>query len=412
LWEAELIDRPLLLGAPPGLSVHYSEAGQPQVLALAGEPVPEVRYCGGSDLGLYTPASSEPPEGELPRWERSWVVEDSDQAASGEPASDYGYVVGYWPSYARSREGAELVSYQDVHSGSIQRDDLARADLEVALRESPSGAWRHEVVDLGEGAGSGSQALFSRDGTPLVLYVVALEAAQQERDRQGVWLARKVDGVWRRSLVMAGPTQGVPQAVPYASGLAVLYFDPRARQPVLATLNDLNALSPLEALADSTLNESPSGGVEAGAETGAEAEGVSLNDPWARARLGDPRYNEGHSPALALDPNGRLLAAWYRCGSAERESCSPSDDAAVFAWTPQTSSEALGFGDGPILSAPELIWRLEVIERGEEAPCGLDPSLTVEGSGRVWATWRCSRRLNATTFGYRLESARRDPFEG
>lgn len=383
-WRAERVGDPLLLGAPPGLHLSYSQSATPQLLALAGDPVPEIRYCGGSDLGLFTPRGG---VGEA--WGAEWVVTDSDQAASGEPASDYGYVVGYWPSYARRADGAELVAYQDVHGGSLQRDDLARADLEVARRDAPGGAWRHEPVDVGEGAGTHTQALFGPQGEPMVLYYIPVEAAQESRARQGVWLAREVGGVWRRHLVAAGAVEGGARGVVVGAGLAVIYFDPLARQPVLAALSDLRAL-------DADPSADPSA------------------DPWRRARLGDPRYHEGRAPTLARAPDGRLAALWYRCGPAELAACRPADDAAVFALSP-AAAQGEGMGEGAGEGDPDDAasylgeWRREVVEAGEEGVCGLDPSLAFDAQGRAWAAWRCSRRAEGGAFRYRLEAARRDP---
>jgi hypothetical protein len=374
-WTSEKVGDPLLLGPPPGLHLSYTPNNTPQVLALSGDPVPEIRYCGGSDLGLFTPSGGvgEP-------WEAEWVVTDSDQASSGEAASDYGYVVGYWPSHARRPDGAELVVYQDVHGGSLQRDDLARADLEVALRDTPTGAWRYEPVDVGEGAGTHTQALFGPQGEPMALYYIPIEASQEERVRQGVWLARQINGEWRTHLVAAGPVEGGAQAVVIGEGLAVLYFDPQARQPVLATLSDLKTL---DAPPDPT---------------------APTPDPWRRARLGDPRYHEGRTPRLARAPDGRLAALWYRCAPAELAACRPADDGVIFALSPSPAEGASPNDPAAYLGE----WTREIVESGEEGVCGIDPTLTFDTQGRAWAAWRCSRRGEGGAFQYRLEAARRE----
>ena len=118
-WDVRAVADPLLLGLPPGLDLSYSDSGTPLVFAISGEPDADIRYCGGNDLGLFTPAND--PEDP---WEVQWVVEESDQAMSGDQASDYGTVVGYWPSVAYGPSGERMVVYQDVHGGSLQRDDL------------------------------------------------------------------------------------------------------------------------------------------------------------------------------------------------------------------------------------------------------------------------------------------------
>ena len=146
-WGIESVARPLLLGNPPGLDLDYNRSGQPMIHAIAGEAIPELRYCGGGNLSLFTPSSD--PDAE--EWDVEYVAEQSNQAMSGEAASDFGFVVGYWPSFAQSDSGTQMVVYQDVHGGSLQRDDLARADLEVAMKSSSNGGWSYEVIDLGEG---------------------------------------------------------------------------------------------------------------------------------------------------------------------------------------------------------------------------------------------------------------------
>ena len=237
-WEPELVSQPLLLGIPPGLDLDYQRTGRPVIAALAGDPVPEIKYCGGSDLGLFTPSTNSNAE----EWDVSWVVTDSDQAMSGEAASDFGYVVGYWPSIAKSSSGARMAVYQDVHAGSLQRDDLSRADLEVAFQDSEGSSWSYEVIDLGEGAGIYNRAVYAEDDSPVVLYYISIEAAQEERVRQGIWVARRVNGEWKRALVFGGPTKGTPSMIAYQGGVAIAYYDPQIRHPVIARLKNLNEL--------------------------------------------------------------------------------------------------------------------------------------------------------------------------
>jgi hypothetical protein len=203
-WAAEQVATPLLLGNPPGLDLDYQGNGSPMISAIGGDAIPDLRYCGGGELTVYTP-SSDP---EATEWEREVVTERSDQAMSGEPASDFGFIVGYWPSLSQGPDGSQMIVYQDVHAGSLQRDDLARADLEVALKSGSSGGWTHEVIDLGERAGIFNQALITPAGDQLVLYYISFDAQQAERMRQGLWIAKRgSDGIWERSLLFGGPTR-------------------------------------------------------------------------------------------------------------------------------------------------------------------------------------------------------------
>lgn len=391
-WETEEVARPLLLGNPPGLDLDFSRNGQPQISSIAGDAIPELRYCGGGNLSLFTP--SDDPMAE--EWDVEYVAEQSDQAMSGEAASDFGFVVGYWPSLARGDSGARMIVYQDVHGGSLQRDDLARADLEVAIQNTPGGGWSHEVIDLGEGAGIFNQALITPNGDQLALYYISFDAQQAERMRQGIWIARRTSaGEWDRGLVFGGPTRGQPSIISWGDGVAVAYYDPSARRPVIATLKNLD----------------------------------NVNNPsaWSRVALGDLKYNEGHAPQLAQLNDGRLALAWYRCGPAEVEECRPADDAVIFAYTEQpvsaqpsssdgeaddTEEEMSDEGEPESVQLDQATWKLEVVESGEEALCGMSPQLLVDKSRRAWVTWQCSRRAESGgTFEYRLESARRDAWE-
>jgi hypothetical protein len=355
-WEVETVANPRILGIPPGLDLHYQKDGTPMITALSGEVVPEIRYCGGSDLGLFTPSDNS----SAMSWDVEWVVTDSDQAMSGDEASDYGYVVGYWPSIATHRSGKRMVVYQDVHGGSLQRDDLARADLEVALQNSRGSSWSYEVIDLGEGAGTYNQAGFTKAGVPVVLYYISIEAGQTERMRQGLWLAAKIDDEWQKTLVFAGATKGAPSMLIDEEGVSILYYDLAARQPVLKQIDTVQQ--------------------------------IMGSTAWKTQGLGDVRYNEGQSPKLFKLPTDRLAAVWYRCGSVESEECRPIYDAAIFSWETE-----------------EGMWEDEIIENGEEAPCGLFPSITLGSQNSIWASWQCARRSNNTgLFQYQLESARRE----
>ena len=381
-WVAEQISYPLLLGNPPGLDLDYQRNGDPMITAIGGEAIPDLRYCGGGKLTLYTPTQ----EAESMSWDEEYVTERSDQAMSGEPASDFGFIVGYWPSFAQGESGAQMVVYQDVHAGSLQRDDLARADLEVALRSSPNGSWSHEVIDLGEGAGIFNQAVITPNGDQVVLYYLSFDAQQEERMRQGLWIARRSsDGTWERGLLLGGATRGQPSMISYGNGVAVAYYDPQSRRPVLALLDDLSQL------------------------------GNSTS--WRRIALGDLKYNEGHSPSLATLSDGRLALAWYRCGPAEIDDCRPADDAVVFSYPElnPTGSETEPTEDTEEETELDLFdspWKIEVVESGEEALCGFSPQLLIDRSGRPWVAWQCSRRGDGSGgFEYRLESARRDPFD-
>ena len=100
------------------------------------------------------------------------------------------------------------------------------------------------MIDLGEGAGIFNQALITPRGDHLALYYISFDAQQAERKRQGLWLARREqDGTWSRGLVFGGPTRGQPSVIPYGEGVAIAYYDPQSRRPVIAALTDLSRLA-------------------------------------------------------------------------------------------------------------------------------------------------------------------------
>ena len=374
-WQSELVSNPLLLGNPPGLDLDYQSTNKPIISALAGDAIPELRYCGGGNLTLFTP----PTNSDSQEWEYEYVAETSNQAMSGNEASDFGFVVGYWPSLSQNRSGKRMIVYQDVHGGSLQRDDLVRADLEVALQDNPNGAWRYEVIDLGEGAGIYNQALITESNDYLALYYISFDAQQAERQRQGLWLSKRNDnGEWTKALVYGGPTRGEPSLISYKNGLAIAYYDQQARRPVLVILSSLD----------------------------------QIDDPstWQKIMLGDLRYNEGHSPSLKQLPDGRLALAWYRCGPAEVEDCRSSDDAVIFSYPDRQESEDIS----EMEAQDELqgSWVIEIVESGEEALCGFGPQLEIDGDDQIWVSWQCSRRSGTDgSFQYQLESAKRELFE-
>ena len=97
----------------------------------------------------------------------------------------------------------------------------------------------------------------------------------------------------------------------------------------------------------------------------------------------------------------------------------PADDAVIFAYSErsvvgqseeeETDSDS---GSDEDVTIANVAWKIEVVESGEEALCGIDPQLVIDKSKRAWVTWQCSRRSDSQGgFEYRLESARRDPWE-
>ncbi len=384
-WINETIDQPILLGNPPGLDLIFNAQNQPVLSVLSGKVVAKTRYCGGSDLGIYQRTdtmgigestlanemnmmSFDESQFLLKKWDLDLAAVDSKQAASGEDASDYGDVVGYWPSISQSKQGQYLVAYQDVHGGGLQRDDLARADLEVVIGQN--GAWQHEAVDFGEGAGIRMSTGFLSDGTPLILYEIPIEAAQEERNRQGLWLAFKRNGTWEKAQIAKGPQKTKAALLVHKDQIIIAYYDLSQKL--------LNLIS---YQTQGTLNDVP----------------IENMDNWDQQQLGDLRYNEGLNPSLAVDSTGRIAIAWYRCSSVEDDSCRPSEDAVIFGW-----QKAVDGKD----------WVFEVVEQGEEGSCGLSPSLQITAQNEAILVWQCFRRSeDGSGFESRLESGFRVKLE-
>ncbi|MEL6181653.1 MAG: hypothetical protein AAFS10_22025, partial [Myxococcota bacterium] len=230
-WTTELVTDAAILGEPPGLDLTLANDG-PLVAALTGLPFSRgpLGYCGAHDVGLF----SRDGDG---TWSAEVAVAESGTAATGEAASDFGSVVGYWPALALDPNGQPAIAYKDVHSGSIMSDDLRRADLELAWRQG--GGWRAIPIDFGKGAGNFNSITFDpNDGTPYLAYVNPFEDIDEPA--LGVWVTRSTDGgdTWERVQLFSVGTPDGPDVVVTAEGtLHVLFYNASRGYPELATLD-------------------------------------------------------------------------------------------------------------------------------------------------------------------------------
>ena len=347
-WNVATAHEPLLLGDPVGLSLAYAPDGVPHLVTMTGEPVEMLRYCGANDVGLLTPGDDE--------WNLETVVAESGEASTGDAASDFGSIVGYWPSIAFDADGNPAIAYRDVHAGSLQGDDLTRADLEFAWKRN--GGWSNLAVDWGEGAGDYNQLVFDAAGNPVILYSNPVE--QTASGQLGLWVTRTTDGgeSWEKFRLYDGKTSEGPSIIlnPTTGDVHAAYFDPTLGKAVIASL----------------------------------ASGANF-DEWSTQAVGDNRYIEGEHPSLAIDQNGHLAIAWYRCGRAGVSStCDPQFDAIIFGW----------FVDDE--------WLFEVIDDGEEGLCGRYPNLVFTSENRGVVVYQCAKRMGDDV-QFELRSARRDP---
>ncbi|MGF1465131.1 MAG: hypothetical protein ACFCGT_03270 [Sandaracinaceae bacterium] len=320
----EVVQEQLSVGEPTGIDLEVDGAGRPVIATRFGEPSVDFGWCGVHDLGLLIR------EGRT--WREETLVRTSGEAASGEPGSDFGEIVGWWPGLAFGPGGRSVVGYRDVHAGGRQSDDIRRADFEVAF--DTGGGYEAIPVEVGNGAGSYNRAAFTSDGTAYLVYVNTVESATEVQ--RGIWVARSADGeAWARVRIAASPTTNGPAIAvdPIDDTLRVAWYDTSLGQVQLVTLTDPGAFE-------------------------------SFADGWTRETVGDPRFDEGRDPSLAVAADGTVGIAYRRCSRVGEGDCTPREDAVVFAYS--------AFG-GP--------WTVEVVDEGEDGDCGLYPSLVMAAEG-------------------------------
>jgi hypothetical protein len=338
-WSVEKIRDILLVGSPSGVDMVF-DADTPKVVTMTGEPIERYRYCGANDVGVLSRNGGS--------WSADVAVAESGEAATGDQASDFGSVVGYWPAAAMSPDGALGIIYKDVHSGSLQRDDLARADLEFV--EGSSGSWSPQPVDAGRGAGNYNDLTFDADGVPWSAYFNPTENNQDPR--LGVFVTRwsEAEQDWERVRLFDKITDNGPSLVVHPDdGYArVVYYESNDGFPELATQ--------------------------------VSGEFTSIQNGWEFDDIGDAQYDEGYQTSLAVSPNGNLAVAYYRCARIERGigQCAAEDDALIFAWEDA--------GD----------WTHEVVDAGGEGLCGTNPSLTFDADGRAVIGYECETLVDGT----------------
>lgn len=331
-WSVQTVDTPVISVDPVGLSFLYGPDGAPS-LAYAGG-VPEQRFCGPNDAIFNQ------------RIDGDWVSQTagalSADSATGFPESDSGFVVGWWPALAFDQGGNPAVLHKDVHFGSMQHDDLYRADLEFAWRSG--GAWDiHEAVDRGEGAGNYGALLFDGEDRPNAFYYIPVDS--QNGSRKGVWAARRESaGNWEKVQLQGG---GIYQEIaakinPISGHLVVAFFSEKDGAVRVRTLED-----PKE---------------------------FANKSAWDSRIVGDPRFVEGHHVSLAFTPAGKAAVAYHRCkrqGTSDG-GCNQNDEAVVLATQ----------GD------PE--WKIEVVKTAAKGSCGDYTALAIDQKGTAYIAYRCT----------------------
>lgn len=336
-WSTEQIADLLHVGPPVGADLVFDGGGNPMVTAMTGDPILDslTPYCGVNDVGLWTRNGG--------TWSSESVVVSSGEAATGFAPSDFGEIVGYWPSIALDQTGSPAIVYKDVHAGSIQSDDLRRADLELAWNQG--GGWQNIAVDFGEGGGDYNRIRFDGQGRPYIAYYRATE--DRTMPTLGVWMSRSLDagGTWEKVRLFPSGTSEGPDFV----------FDPATGLPLAVYYNSERGFPQLAELTDDAQFESASAG-------------------WTLSDIGDSTYDEGYRPSLAISPGGVVAVAYYRCTRASLTfgACTPNDDGLIFAYRDRGT------------------WVREVVDPGDELGlCGQYPSLTFDASGVAHIAYQC-----------------------
>lgn len=330
-WTPEVALDPIYVDQPSGLDLAIHD-NTPMIATMTGAPVETIRFCGVNDLGLLTRSGG--------AWTSETAAATSADAATGDEASDYGEVVGLWPSMAIDSNGDVAIVYKDVHAGGIQSDDRRRADLELAYRQ---GGWANTPVDWGRGAGDHNQLVFDADDRLTVMYHIP--TASQDAGKQGIWARRQAeDGAWDEVQLFNQPS---------AAGHALMWH-PEEQRLV-------------------GLYHQSTKGYPALVEQDPEGDFTSL-ESWTTTDIGDSRYDEGYSASIATSKSGRLAVAYYRCAKSTSTigDCLPADDALVFKWRDRDE------------------WVTEIVDDGDaEGLCGMSPSMVIDDSGEVTIAYRC-----------------------
>lgn len=346
-WTSELVDSPAVAFSPTGLDLVVSPEGLP-VMAWTGGPT-EQQYCGANDAILGT------------RTDTGWTTEaastESGDSVTGLPASDSGFVVGLWPAAAFDADGQPAVIHRDAHFGSMQHDDLYRADAEYASRSG--GAWStHLAVDASEGAGDYGELLFDSQGRAVAIYAITIEA--QTDSRHGVWASRLEEGAWTQPVRLhtGGIHQEIRAVEDSSGGLWVAFYSAADLSPMLLHLADPSRFSEASA--------------------------------WQGSRIGRNLYDEGRHLSMALDTDDQPVLSWHRCRRVDSgtEGCDPDDEAVVYAYQ----------SDGT--------WHHETVTEAEEGSCGEYTNLVLDQAGTPWVSWRCTI-LSEGAFVFRTFAAQR-----
>lgn len=335
-WSIEDIANPRYVGQPRGIDLAFDANNTALVAGQTGEPATMFRYCGVHDAALFRRTAAG-------MWTPETAASESGQAAVGEPASDFGTVVGNFPALAVAANGDLAIAYKDVHGGGLQSDDFRKADLELAWRQG--GGWSQLPVDPTRGGGNFNDMIFDAQNRPVIVQYLPVEDTALA-NAAGIWVHRSIDNgaTWQSVQLYNQPTKQGPSVAldPTSGKIFVAYYQAQKGYPIVASLTD-------------------------------ESNFESVANGWKIEELGDSRYDEGYGTSIAVAPNGTVGLAYYRCtkATAGLGECNPNDDALVF-----------NYFDG-------FAWEAEVVDEGENAECGTAPSLAFGADSRPIIVYRC-----------------------
>lgn len=332
-WNIETALDIRFVGTPPGIDLAFDPNSTPLIAAMEGAPVEMFRYCGANNAAVYRKSGG--------TWSADVAVRTSGEAATGDAASDFGQIIGYWPALAVSSTGDIGLAYKDVHGGGLQSDDFRRADLEFAWRRGTS--WTPTPVDWGRGGGNFTKMIFDTQNRPVIIHYNPTE--DNTGMMTGVWMHRSNNGTeWERVQIHNQPTSAGPTiAIDTSnSNLWTAFYNAQRGFPVVGRLEDPTLFT-------------------------------NTTDGWTFEDIGDSRYDEGYGTSIAVSETGIVGVAYYRCTRATSGlgQCNPSDDALIFAYY-----------DG-------FSWTREEVETEGSGQCGTAPSLTFDTNNRPLIVYRC-----------------------
>ena len=347
-WAFEDVDDPAVAYDPTGAGLAWDASGNALVAYNGGEPTGIL--CGADDMILATRSGA--------GWTSTTISATGGESATGEPASDAGYVVGLYPAIAVDPASGTIATvFKDTHFGSLQHDDQYRADLEYAA-STGGGGWSKEAADIGEGAGDRSQLVFDDQGREIAVYSIPVQ--EEKENRFGLWASRREkDGTWNPIRLHTGSVGSKISVAQAPSGELVVAFYSASDQAVkIRTLTD--------------------------------PDNFTSSASWSTEHVASNRYDEGEYVSLAYTPEGHRALAYRRCKllTDEGDGCNINDEAVVF---------ALEGDDG---------FEMEIVKAGDEGACGEWTSMAIDASGKATILFRCTVE-DAGSYALRLFTATR-----